>query len=164
MRKLYEINADLIAAIEYAERYAEENDGVVSEDIVYGLEGLQMEREAKIEGVALYIKELIAYEEAIKVEEARLKAEKLRNSKKIDGLKGWLSSALNGDKFKTVQCSVSFRKSESVSVDDETMIPAEYIVEKITTAPDKVAIKKALKEGADIDGVHLVTSNNIQVK
>jgi Gp157 protein len=43
----------------------------------------------------------------------------------------------------------------SLVVDDESLIPAEYIVEKIETNPDKVAIKAALARGLDIEGVHL---------
>ena len=32
------------------------------------------------------------------------------------------------------------------------------------TAPDKVAIKKAIKAGTDIPGAHLETKQNIQIK
>lgn len=44
---------------------------------------------------------------------------------------------------------------ESLVVDDETLIPAEYLRESVLSAPDKVAIKQALAQGAEIGGVHL---------
>ncbi len=47
---------------------------------------------------------------------------------------------------------------------DADAVPAEYITEKtvVTKSPDKTAIKKALKAGADIPGVDLEFRSNLQ--
>lgn len=43
----------------------------------------------------------------------------------------------------------------ALEVLDESLIPREYIREKIVAAPDKTAIKKAIAAGADVAGVRL---------
>ena len=44
----------------------------------------------------------------------------------------------------------------SVEIFDESIIPAEYIKEKVTTQIDKTAIKNAIKEGKRVAGATLV--------
>ena len=60
--------------------------------------------------------------------------------------------------------NISFRESERLEVDDESKIPDEYIRVTVKKEPDKTAIKKAIKDGREIDGVHLQRYKNIQVK
>ena len=59
---------------------------------------------------------------------------------------------------------MSFRRSKTVCVQDETAIPAEYMTEKITREPDKVAIADLLKTGAAVPGCELVERLNLSVK
>jgi len=49
------------------------------------------------------------------------------------------------DKLETNLYKISYRKSESVEIINEEMIPQEFMKEKTTVAPDKTAIKEALK-------------------
>lgn len=60
MRTLYEIDADIVNCIDT------ETGEILDFD---SLDALNMERDAKIEGVALYVKQLQAEAEAIKAEE-----------------------------------------------------------------------------------------------
>lgn len=128
------------------------------------LDSLQMERNQKIESVALWIKNLSADALAYKTEkESFAQREKVAKAK-IERLKAWLTEALDGQKFSTAKCAVSFRKSERVEVTDERSIPRAYMVETVTYAPDKNLIKEVLKDGQKIGGCRLVKVINPQIK
>jgi len=81
-------------------------------------EKLQLEKDEKIENVALWIKNLSSDVEGMENEkkafEERIKATK----NKVIALKTYLEMALNGEKFQTAKCSITFRKSKSVTVLD----------------------------------------------
>lgn len=128
------------------------------------LEELEMAREQKIENVGLYIKNLEAEATAVENQEKIFADRKKRIRKKIEGLKGFLGYALQGEKFKTDRIEMSFRKSESVHITDEYLIPDEYKLFTVVKKPDKGVIKKALKDGKEIMGVELVEKQNLQIK
>lgn len=135
-------------------------------EIIYTerLEQLQMERDQKIEGVALWVKNLQADALAYKAEkEAFSKREKAATAK-ADSLKKWLVKALEGQKFSTTKCAVSFSRSEQVEIMDETIIPKNMMVQVVTFKPDKNVIKKLLKDGQEVSGCRLVENLNTQIK
>ena len=104
---------------------------------------------------------------AYKSEIDRLKALQDKAKKKADQMKQYLSMNLqemNINKLDAGLFKLSFRKSESVVIDDLSTVPTEYIKEKVTQSADKTAIKKAIKEGLVIGGCHLETKQNLQVK
>ena len=57
---------------------------------------------------------------------------------------------------------MNFRKSESVEIYDG--LSQEYLTEKISYQPDKIAIKNAIKEGKIVNGAALVTNFNLQIR
>jgi hypothetical protein len=57
---------------------------------------------------------------------------------------------------------MNFRKSESVEIYEG--LDQEFITEKVSYQPDKIAIKNAIKEGRQINGAALVTNFNLQIK
>lgn len=128
------------------------------------LEELEMAREQKIENVGLYIKNLEAEATAVENQEKIFADRKRRIKKKIEGLKGFLGYALQGEKFKTDRVEMSFRKSESVLIKDEYLIPDDYCEFTVTRRPNKTNLKKALKDGKEIMGVELVEKQNISIK
>ena len=71
--------------------------------------------------------------------------------------------ALAGEAYKSTRVNISYRASEQVIIDDIFKIDDSNI-KYAEPMPDKVAIKKALKEGAKIDGVHIESKSNIQIK
>lgn len=128
------------------------------------LEALVMEKEQKIEGVALWIKNLQSDALAYKAEkEAFAKREKAALAK-VESLKKWLAQALDGQKFSTARCAVSFRKSTKLEVDKPEDLPKALLVETVTTAPDANAIKALLKNGMEVPGCRLIESLNTQIK
>ena len=83
---------------------------------------------------------------------------------KADSLKNYLTYALQGQKFSTARCAVSFRKSEAVEILDEASIPQNYVVETVSTKPDKKTIKEAIKAGQEVAGCRLVENLNLSIK
>lgn len=128
------------------------------------LDSLQMEREKKIENVALWQKQLTAEANAIAEEIKKLQARKQSAEKQAEKLKEYLSFHLSGAKFSTPRVDITFRKSEAVVIDDQSALEAfspEFI--KVTYTPDKTKIKTALKNGG-VFGAHLETRQNIVIK
>lgn len=126
------------------------------------LSGLAMERENKLEGVALWIKTLDATTKAIKAERDALKERQEQAEHKALALREWLSRALDGEKMETPKVKVSYRKSTAVEVDDR--LPKKWCSKKIVYTPDKVAIKTAIQNGKRITGAKIVERQNIQIK
>ena len=126
-------------------------------------EELSIEREVKIENICLWIKNLTAEAEAIKAEKLALEARQKAKTNKIDSLKRYISTYLEGSKFETARVKVSFRKSESLEYEDVYKIPEEYLKYK---EPDvnKTELKNAIKKGLKVEGVSIVEKQNIQIK
>lgn len=127
------------------------------------LDDLQIQREEKIENIALYIKNLKAEAEAIQNEERKLKSRRQTCENRADWLKKYLANNLQGEKFKSPRAAISWRRSESVKVNDLWKLPEQYI-RIADPEPDKKALKKALKAGEAIEGAELVQSLNLQIK
>ena len=104
------------------------------------LDQLQMNRDSKIENIALYIKNLLSDAAGIKAEKENLAQRQKVAENKANSLKKYLSGYLAGQKFSTARVAISFRKSESVNIKDSTAIPKEYLKYK-DPEPDKTAIK-----------------------
>ena len=158
MRKLYDIDAD-IDNFEFDIDL--ETGEILNSD---ELDALQMERDRKVEGVGLKIKNLEAEKEAVKKEKENFAVREKRLDKEINGYKEWLKYALQGQPFKTERLVVSYRKSESVEISDEYLIPDEYCNFNVVRKPDKTLLKKSLKQGKEIMGATLVEKQNLQIK
>ena len=131
---------------------------------VEALDALMMQRTQKIEAVALWIKNLQSDALAFKAEKEAFAEREKTATKKAEQLKAWLAYALEGQKFNTAKCAVSFRRSEKVDITDESLVPAEFLTETITYKPDKAAIKQAIKEGQTVNGCCLMESLNTHIK
>ena len=56
------------------------------------------------------------------------------------------------------------KKPPAVVIADGVELPAEYIRTKVTTEPDKAALKAALAAGQVVPGVSLVAGHRIQIR
>ena len=136
------------------------------------LDALQMERERKLEGVALWIKDLKAEASAVKEEADKLNARRKALDNKIDGLKQWLLYALNGEKLKTARCNVYQTHSQRLAVADEpklirflqTLEQPDRFLKISDPELKKDEIKKALKDGFEIPGAELETTESVVIK
>ena len=155
MANLYQIDQGILECIDF------ETGEVIDPE---RLESLQMERNQKIENVACWIKNLLSDAEAIKAEKDALADREAKCRKKADDLKKWLGIALEGQKFSSARCAVSFRRSEQVEILDENIVPQDLMVQTVSFKPDKKAIKELLKEGKPVSGCCLVENQNVQIK
>lgn len=160
--RLYEIDKSIEQVIENGFSVDEETGELLftPED----LEKLNLDRSEKIENTALIIKNYLALSEDIKQEENALKERRNSIQKKVDYLQNLLSMSLNGEKFETAKCSISFRKSAKVIIDENTELPEEYTKSTIKVEPNKTEIKNALKQGIEIKGCRIEQTQNIQIK
>lgn len=163
MRALYEIDQEILDCVD-------PESGEILD--VEKLDALQMEREEKLEGVALWIKDMKAEAEAIKAEADKLTARKKALDNKIDGLKNWLTMALDGGKLKTARCNVYLTHSQRVAVEDEERLisylqadrdPGRFLRFKDPELK-RDEIKKALKEGVYIPGASLEESESVVIR
>lgn len=136
-------------------------------DLTTALESLQDTVSEKAEGIAMILRQLEAEQEAYKAEIERLSVLKTKASNKQESLKKYLSDNLQAmqiDKLDTTLFKFSFRKSESVEIEDMTKINPKFIKIKTTESADKTAIKAAIKSGELVDGVTLQVNKNLQIK
>lgn len=155
---LYEIKQELEKAIE--ECVDMETGEIINPA---RLDELNMVLTDKRENVALYIKNISAEVKAIDEEAKNLTNRKRVLNNKVEGLKKYLADNLEGHKFETAKVVVSFRKSEQLEINSIEHIPTEYLISQEPKI-DKVALKKSIKQGAVINGVQIITKQNIQIK
>jgi len=119
--QLYEIDVQitsLLNAIAIDEQTGEILEGG---DLLTELNDLQVQETEKLEGLAVYVKSLKSDADAIKQEEAALKARRTAIERKNDRISFLLSDYLQShghDKFSTPRCAISFRASEQVEIYD----------------------------------------------
>ena len=163
MRALYDIDQEILDCVD-----------LETGEILDGekLTALQMEREKKLEGVALWVKDLKAEAEAVKAEADKLNSRKKALDNKIDSIKTWLLAALNGEKLKTPRCNVYQTHSQKVVIDDE-----KALIDMFMTSPfgekflrmkepeiDKVALKDSMKQGYEYEFAHLEETESVVIK
>lgn len=117
-----------------------------------------LESERQAEAIEEYVKDL----------STRLNAQR----KKLEWLRGYLAShmaACGIDEIKDergiFKATLQRARDEAVEVFDEKQIPADFMLEvPATVKPDKVAMKKAFKEGIEIPGAKLVRRDRLTIK
>ena len=132
---------------------------------------LKIEREAKIEGMALWTKNLDAEVAAIKAEEKALAERRKPLEKKSESLKKYIAELLAGDKFTTARVACTFRKSKAVEIQDEAAfilamqesMHYEYLTFGKTTV-NKTEVTNAIKAGKEVPGAQLIEKNNLSIK
>lgn len=127
------------------------------------LEALQMERQTKLENVALYIKNLKADAAMYKAEKQAFAERQAAAEKRAESLSEWLKNALDGHKFKTEKTEVNFRKTSKVEVLDIWELNENFVKYSDPT-PDKAAIKRAIKAGEDVKGAKLIDDISMTIK
>lgn len=155
MSSLYTINQEILNCIEL------ETGEITDFD---KFEALQIERNEKLENIALWVKNLLSESEALKAEEKAFAERRKSSESKAESLKRYLDSALKGQKFNTTKVAISYRKSTSVDVLDVEKLPEAYRKTVTTVSADKTAIGAALKAGEFVDGATLVEKNNLSIK
>ncbi len=161
---LYEIDSAILACVD------QESGEVIDPE---ALTALQMEREKKLENVALWVKDLRAEADAIATEIKSLAARKKATEAKTERLKAWLSEALEGEVFKTSKVMVSYTHNSRLNVIDEQSVvnyiqthckePEEFLRFQLPEIR-KDAVKAAIKDGAEIPGACIEATESVVIK
>lgn len=162
MANLYEISQEIMDAVDF------ETGEILDPE---ALDALIMERDKKIENIALWIKNLTSDAAAYKAEKDAFAERQKQAENKAESLRKYLAGFLDGQKFSTEKVAISFRKSESVEItSEEGFIELaqkngrdDLLTYKAPT-PNKTKIKAALKEGLVIPGVAIVEKQNMSIK
>jgi hypothetical protein len=142
--------------------------GEINDQALATLDSLQGDIKDKGLAVAAYIHNHDADVEAIRAEEQRLAAMRKRLESRMDWLRGYLLDNM-------VKCGINEIKSPyftiktkkcppSVCVEDENMLPNQYIKVKETVTVDKVAIKNDISNGVIVPGAILEQKTTIVIK
>lgn len=167
---IYDIDNEFASKMnELLEIFDEETGEVTDidrfEELKKALDGLAEERKQKISNVACWYKSLVAEAEAIKTEKQNLAKRQQAIENKAESLKKYLEYALQGEKFEDARCKISYRTSEAVTFADGfdySKLPTEF--QKVTVEPNKVELKKAIKDGQGFAGVFLQKKTSTIIK
>lgn len=151
---LYQIDEEILGCVDI------ETGEIFDED---KFEELSMERDAKVENICLWIKNLKAEAEALKAEKDAFAQRQKSVETKMESLKRYISNYLEGTPFKSAKVQVSFRKSKQLDIDEGTIIPDEFLRFKEPEV-NKTDLKKAIESGLKLEGVRIVENQNIQIK
>lgn len=173
--KLYEIPAEYERTInEYYTLFdAETGELIATEEELAEVQKTLAELENRAGESLEYLAKKYASEtaenEALKNEIERLENRQKQQEKKTENLKNFIEKIyfkFSGNQYQKTNIgnfTLSYRKSESVKILDETKIPKEFFKEKIQTAIDKAELKKALKE-KEIAGAEIEEKQNFYIK
>ena len=151
---LYQIDEEILGCVDV-------ETGEIFDELKF--EELSLTRDAKVENICLWIKNLAAEAEALKAEKKAFDERQKSVEKKMASLKNYITGYLDGTPFKSAKVQVSWRRSEALEIADVAYVPDEYLRYKEPEV-DKTGLKKALKGGLTLVGVEIVERQNIQIK
>ena len=143
------------------------NGGEVDDELNELLQINQEQLEQKGRGYGFIVKDLENEIDIIDAEIKRLSAFKVSRNKTIDRLKETLSNSMQMygiEKLDSPTLKISFRKSESVEVENQSILDEKFLDMKTTFSVNKTKIKEAIKAGENVLGAVLKVNQNIQIK
>lgn len=143
---------------------------VPPEQIADTINALEGDIQTKAVDVAAFTRNLEATAEAVREAAKQMLSRADRIEKRAESIRAYLLFNLQTagiTKIESPWFTLSIRKNPpAVVVDDESLIPQEFIVQPPPPAPrpDKTAIARALKAGADVPGCRLFQNERLEVK
>lgn len=147
--------------------------GVDEQTLTDTLEGERWPLELKAQNYGFVIRNLQATAASIKEAEEQMKARRQAIEKRAAALVEFLKTGMEiarVQKLETPYFALTIKKNPPcVEVWDERQIPAQYLrtpepPPPPPPAPDKVAIKEALKAGKDVPGALLAQGTRLEIK
>jgi hypothetical protein len=161
----------IITAIE---AIAEENEGEITDEQLQALVQAQTTSMTKLGNLCAFIRHVEGRINLCKEEEQRLAARRKAAENRLESVKRFLTPFVSEQRAKLGRplevgtFSLSTRRSESVSIDEERFFTKantkSYCVEKVSYQPDKKFIKDMLKGGTEIEGAMLVENESLQIR
>ncbi|MFC5541530.1 siphovirus Gp157 family protein [Ureibacillus suwonensis] len=158
MATLYELN-EMYRNIQFLIESGEYTE----EELKFAIDSVNGEISEKLEGYAMVVKNLESDIAGLKAEEKRLADRRKSLENGVERMKEAMQDTLllTGEKrVKTSKFTISLRKSTSVEVENEDLIPEEFV--KITKTISKSELAKRLKE-TEVPGAKLVEKESLQI-
>ena len=149
LTQLEELGGEITPELEQALAINEENFAAKSEDYGHAI---------------LNLKGMAAAAKAEKERLADLQKFYENTYNRLDNALKTAMVATGHDKVETPTMRLSLRHSTATEVDDLDQLPAEFKTTKVEVVADKTAIKKAIQQGEDVPGAHLVENVSLQIK
>lgn len=171
MARLYELTGEYLDFLQAIETGEDEFPKEIIEDTLEAIEG---EIQEKAISIALICKDLEADVKAFKEEEDKLASRRRSIEKSIQSMKEYVSMQLLRAGITAIKndprARISFRKSQSIDITDETEFVRwaeennrdDLLSYKVSVS--KSAIKDSLERGAEIPGAKIIEKNSIQIK
>ena len=156
---LYNIKSEYLAI---AQELAE---GELTPELEQALMITEANLQEKAINYGYVIKNFESEVDIIETEIKRLNELKKARVNAVDKLKNNISDAMQLFGILEVKAptfKMNFRKSESVEIFEG--LDPEFVTEKISYQPDKIAIKNAIKEGKTVNGAGIIINYNLQIK
>lgn len=123
----------------------------------------------KLTNVGFVIRNIDAEVAAMKDAEEKISARRKSKENRIARLKAYALAnmlATGKTKIESPYFVMGLRNNpESVVIDAESQIPADYMREiPASYSPDKTLIKKAIQDGYEVPGCHLTRTQSLQIK
>lgn len=169
MTALYVLSSKYLAL---AERLADGDFDLQTIADTIEASGISDEIAVKAQGCEFVARGALAHNLAIDVEIVRLQALKARREKIAQGMRDYIKDCMEHTGMEKIDCplfSISIRKNPpAVDITDRLSLPAQYWVTPTPTppvaAPDKNAIKNAIKAGIDVIGARLTQTTRLEIK
>lgn len=164
MLNLYQIETEYRAIAQQLMDADGELTPEMEQSLAINKEQLQM----KSQGYAMVIREAEAEINIIESEMKRLMDLQDKRNSLILNLKQRVFNAMelySIEKIETPLLTISFRKSESVEIENFDLLPDEYkVIPEAKPRADKKAIKDAIKNGIDVQGAFIQQNKSLSIK
>lgn len=125
---------------------------------------LMMDRESKLENLAIWCKEKEAEIENIRAEEKKLRERRETAQNSLEWRKKFLQLQLAGEKLNTARAVVRYHTTRNaVRITDESSLPAWCYKEKTVREVSKTEIKKELMKGKEVPGAILEDRKSVVI-
>lgn len=167
-KSLFDIDEQILKLITLEESdIVDVETGEVLIDVFEELDKLNMQRNEKIVNIGRYIDGLNRESELLKEKAKQLTMRAKSKDNQVERLEQYVKDSMlkfGTKKIEDETVSIRLNSTKVVQVNDESLIPEEYLNRKIEIKPDKRKILADLKSGKQIAGVELGENNSISVR
>lgn len=162
---LFELNEKFDAIVAMIE---DDDNGIDEQVLIDTLESIELDRDLKLDNLATLIERNNAYINAYAEKQKKLQAAKKQLQTANDRFQWYMTQTMDHAGMKELKTENHMLRprnyNASVVVDDASVIPDRYMVTKTTVTPNKTAIRKALKAGEEVPGVHVEPTRKTVIK
>jgi hypothetical protein len=162
---LYEVASEYLQLLDEADLLAEDNEGVIPDEMSDRLDSLKATRDQKIKNCVHAFKNISAEAEAIGNEKKALALREKRLNTQAEWLKGYIRYNIKEKEvFSTPTFEIKWRKSSSVEITDLEKVPLD-LCKEFVKEPKLTEIKQAIKDGEDTSAyARIVEKQNMGIK